>query len=130
MEESRDRKRARIKEANRLLKLPPGALKEIDLSSRDCPPWMTRAFSNNRYVVMIEDNAKTDKGTAIKAMIQKHDNRPIPNHWRELQNIKNELFGEETMAIEYYPKESHLMDDHNIYWLWIFPEGILPVPEV
>jgi hypothetical protein len=127
---NRQQNRARIKEAQKLFKLPAGELKPIDLSKREHPDWMTRAFMNNRYVVMIDDNARTDKGCAIKAMIQKHDDSPIVNHWSEMQKIKNELFGTETMAVEYYPKESQLMNDHNIYWLWVFPQGILPIPKV
>jgi len=116
----------RIKEANRRLKMPVGPWKEIDLSLRFKPKWMTRAFSNNRYVVMIDDNSPTTAGNAIRAMIQKNNDTPILNHWSEIQKIKNELFGKEVTAIEYYPKESELINDHNIYWLWIFPDGVIP----
>lgn len=100
------------------------AIKIEDFAS--APHWMTRAFANNKYIVMIDDNALTTKGFAIRAMVQSVGDTVIPNHWRVLQDIKNEVFGREVMAIEYYPKESRLIDDHNIYWLWIFPEGILP----
>ncbi len=98
---------------------------------RECPKdkmpqWMTRAYANNRYIVMIGDDTSTTHGTAICAMVQRVDDVPILNHWSELQKIKNELFGEEVTAIEYYPAESKLVNDHNIYWLWIFPENIIP----
>lgn len=63
-------------------------------------------------------------------MIQKHDDTPIQQHWATIQKIKNEIFGEETTAVEYYPAKSNLIDDHNIYWLWIFPDGALPIPIV
>ena len=76
---------------------------------------------------MVFDNTPTTKGFATKALIQKHDNLPITGHWSELQKIKNEIFGEETTAIEYYPANSRLVDEANIYWLWIFPDGIIPV---
>ena len=128
MSVARTQKRERVNVAKKLFKLPAGKLQEIDLNTKDHPVWMTRAFMNNRYVVMIDDKARTDKGYAIKAMIQRHDDTPIPNHWSEVQAIKNELFGREAMGVEYYPKESGLMNDHNIYWLWIFPEGVLPTP--
>jgi hypothetical protein len=122
-------KRERMKAAQKLLKLPPGKLEPVNLeSSAFIPPGMTRAFRNNRYTVMIFDNSPTTKGPAIRAMIQRLDNTPIPFHWRELQKIKNEIFGVESMGVEYYPKESQLQDTHNIYWLWVFPEGILPEP--
>lgn len=123
-------KRARRREARRLKKKGRGRWVRVDLQTTDAPvpDWMTRCYRNNYYTVMIEDDAPTTKGSAIKAMVQAHDDLPIPRHWREMQRIKNELFGEETTAIEYYPAQSDLVDDHNIYWLWVFPEGQLPIP--
>jgi len=124
----RKRNRERLAKAKKLFKLPVGLLEKVDLNKRDHPIWMTRAYISNRYVVMIEDNAKTNKGNGIKVLIQKHDGTPIINHWSEIQKIKNELFGSETTGIEYYPAESELINDHNIYWLWIFPKGVIPIP--
>ena len=92
------------------------------------PRGMTRAFINTRYVVMVYDNSPVTTGTAIRVMVQKHNDTPILNHWSEMQKIKNEIFGEETIAVEYYPAKSQLIDDHNIYWFWIFPENVLPIP--
>jgi hypothetical protein len=79
---------------------------------------------------MVYNNSLVSTGTAIRVMVQKHNDTPIVNHWSEMQKIKNEIFGEETTAIEYYPAKSQLIDDHNIYWFWIFPEGVLPIPNV
>jgi hypothetical protein len=102
----------------------------VDLANKSwVPAGMTRCFRNNRFTVMIYDNTQTTKGPATRALIQSHYNRPIDNHWSTLQKIKNEVFGPETTAIEYYPAESNLQDFHNIYWLWIFPEGVLPIFE-
>jgi hypothetical protein len=119
--------RERIKLAEKMRKKPeyPFQLKPKSYG----PPqaiWMDRVYSNNRYIVMIDDHRKTTHGEAICALIQAVDGLPIKNHWSELQRIKNEIFGPETLAIEYYPAESKLTNDHNIYWLWIFPDGIIP----
>jgi hypothetical protein len=116
--------------AKDLLRKPAGKFIAVDMEAfkHSSPKWMSRAFSNNRYVVMINDQAETTHGKAIRAMVQKHDDTPIINHWREMQSIKNEIFGEETTAVEYYPAESNLEDNHNIYWMWIFPNGVLPIP--
>lgn len=123
------RNKAQKAAAKKLLKKPTGNLNLIDLSERPHPEWMTRAYSNNRYVVMINDHAKMSHGiTAIKAMVQRHDDKPIPNHWREMQAIKNELFGDNATGIEYYPPVSEIQDVANIYWLWILPDGSLPKP--
>jgi len=115
--------------AKKLLNKPKGKFLPVNLEEATAvPEWMTRAYSNNRYVVMIDDNAPMTKGiTAIKAMVQRHDDKPITGHWKEMQSIKNELFGEDKTAVEYYPATENLLDDHNIYWLWIIPDGELPL---
>lgn len=116
-----------LKRAKKLLKKPAGKLLPVDLTDHWTPTGMTRAYRNNHYTVMIFDNHQMTQGVkAILAMVQLHTDRPIPNHWREMQNIKNEIFGPETTAIEYYPAVSKLIDDANIYWLWILPDEALP----
>lgn len=115
--------------AKKEMKKPVTKFMQIDLeAASNVPKGMTRSFKNNRYIVMIYDNTKTTHGDAISVLIQKLDNTPILGHWKEIQKIKNEIFGKETTAVEYYPKESELIDDHNIYWIWIYPEGVLPIP--
>ena len=122
-------KRQRRLAAQKEFKKPVTEFEEIDLSERIfVPKGMTRAYKNTRYIVMVYDNSIVSTGTAIRIMVQKHDDTPILNHWSEMQKIKNEIFGKETTAIEYYPAESLLVNDHNIYWMWIFPEGVLPIP--
>ena len=117
--------------ARRLMKKPKGRFQALDLSKMNHPGWMTRAFRNNRFTVMIDDKAEMTGGIfAIKAMVQRLDDKPITNHWREMQAIKNELFGANAVGVEYYPAERNLQDLHNIYWLWILPEGALPVAMV
>ncbi len=114
--------------ARKLLKKPPGKLLPVDLSRAPYTPGMTCAFRNNRYTVMVYEDSKMTKGvSATRVMIQRHDDKPFSNHWKEIQGIKNEIFGPEVTAIEYFPAESELIDDHNIYWIWILPEGILPM---
>lgn len=59
--------------------------------------------------------------------------RDIP--WKEKQAIKNEIFGEDRIAIEVFPEESHLVDVMDIYHLWVLPKyfkipfGIHPVKD-
>jgi hypothetical protein len=121
--------RLRKLQAQKEFKKPVTKFQSIDLSTASfIPRGMTRAYKNTRYVVMVFDHSPVTTGTAIKVMVQKHDNMPIVKHWSEMQKIKNEIFGEETTAVEYYPAKSKLVDEHNIYWFWIFPENILPLP--
>lgn len=132
-------KRQRRIAAQKLFKRPEGEFEQIYPSENrprieagryifdgSAPPGMTRAFRNNKFTVMIYDNSPTTHGPATKALIQKHDDTPILNHWSTIQGIKNEIFGSETTAVEYYPAESALINRHNIYWIWIFPDDVLP----
>jgi hypothetical protein len=122
-------KRQRRLAAEKELKKPVTAFDQCDLSAASfIPAGMTRAFRNTRFTVMVYDHAKVTTGTACRVMIQKHDDTIFPNHWKEIQQIKNEIFGPETTAVEYFPAESDLIDDHNIYWIWIYPPGVLPLP--
>ena len=109
--------RQRMLAARKEFKKPVTKFEQIDLSKAPfIPKGMTRAFRNTRYTVMVYDNSPTTKGSATKVMVQKHDDTPILRHWSEMQKIKNEIFGEETTAVEYYPAQSKLIDVHNIYW--------------
>lgn len=46
--------------------------------------------------------------------------------WSEKQRIKNEIFGEDSVAIEVFPKESELVDCANMYHLWILHDFEIP----
>jgi hypothetical protein len=52
--------------------------------------------------------------------------------WAEKYKIKNELFGENRIAIEVFPKADRLVDACDVYHLWVFdknfelPFGIHP----
>lgn len=115
--------------AKKEFKKPVTKFEPIDLNvACFVPKGMTRAYKNTRYIVMVYDNHPVSTGFATCALIQKHDDTPIVRHWSEIQKIKNEIFGENTVAIEYYPAQNDLVDEHNIYWIWLFPKGVLPMP--
>ncbi len=125
-----NKQRQRKALAKKSLAKPKGTLMPVDLATIETvPEWMSRAFRNNHYTVMIDDNAPLDNGsTAIKVLVQRHDDKPFTRHWRELQEIKNYLFGTSAVAIEFYPAQDRLIDDHNIYWLWVYPAGAMALP--
>lgn len=60
--------------------------------------------------------------------------RDVP--WKIKQQIKNELFGEDRVAIEVFPEESKLVDAMDVYHLWLLPKfykmpfGIHPTKDV
>lgn len=93
------------------------------------PAGVTRAYQNNRYLVQVHDNRMTSHGPAILAHIMRLDGQPVHN-WPELQRVKNEVFGNHATAIEYYPPAREVIDVCNIYWLWIYPDGVIPKPKL
>lgn len=99
-----------------------------EMPEENRPVGVTRAFTNNRVCVSVyEGQPMSDGSTSTRVMIQRWDNMPI-EQWSVLQRIKNECFGKETVAIQYFPKESELVNDKNIYWIWIMDQ--LPTPAV
>ena len=42
--------------------------------------------------------------------------------WSLKMEIKNDLFGENRLAIEVYPKTRNLVDVMDVYHLWVFPK--------
>lgn len=41
--------------------------------------------------------------------------------WDELQVMKNQIFGDEAIAIEIFPAESELVNFRNVRHLWLVP---------
>jgi hypothetical protein len=109
-----------------------GALKELNLSEHKHPAWSDKGYANNHYTVTIQSQAPMAVGStisyAIKALVQRHDNKPLTRHWAELQSIKNEIWGESAVAVEFYPDEKELINDANVYWLWIVNKDNFPIP--
>lgn len=56
-----------------------------------------------------------------RVMIRKHDSTRMV--WAEMQRIKNELFGEDRVAIEVLPRQKDVVDSANMYWFFLVPEG-------
>jgi hypothetical protein len=119
---------ARKATVKKMLKKSKGLFNKVDISQAG-HAWADLCYMNNHYTVTIQSNAPMSHGvSAIKALVQRHDNKPLTRHWRELQAIKNELWGESAIAVEYYPDENDLVNDANVYWLWIVDRTNFPIP--
>lgn len=59
-------------------------------------------------------------GEIIHLWIRRHDGKPLG--WTQLQRIKNEILGDEKLAIQVFPKESNKVDQANMYHLFAFPD--------
>lgn len=65
---------------------------------------------------------ETPWGTVDHLVINRHDGAAgIP--WADMQRIKDDLMGPERVAVEVYPPRSQLIDDANMYHLWVLPAG-------
>ena len=83
---------------------------------------MDRAYSDGKNAVLVRTVETEEYGPVLHAAIRNFSGTDIP--WAEKQRIKNELFGENRMAIEFFPKESQLVDEAPMYHLWVFVESI------
>lgn len=50
--------------------------------------------------------------------IKTHDRSPIRD-WRDMQEIKNQIMGEDYEAVELFPSENRLVDTANQYHMWV-----------
>jgi hypothetical protein len=81
---------------------------------------LVKFYKNNLYTVQVQS-----KNGIHRALIRRNDETTKVS-WMHKQRIKNELFGKESVAVEVFPPESQLVDEANIYWLWILPDTNYP----
>ena len=80
-------------------------------------------FMNDDYVVIRTEQENGSTHLSIRRL----DRKPCRD-WRDFQQIKNELCGEEREALELYPRESRLVDTANQFHLWVQKKGfVIPV---
>lgn len=95
----------------------------------DIRPWLlTRTseveiYRNDLYQVHVRN-----LGNGMVHLSIKRNDREVIHDWRDLQQIKNMLVGEECEGVELYPAESRLADTANQYHLWVFTDPTFRVP--
>jgi hypothetical protein len=78
---------------------------------------------NDRYQIILRDCGQIEPfGAVIELSVKRLNQEPIFD-WRDMQRIKNELFGRECEMVQVFPAESRLMDTSNQYWFYAFPSG-------
>lgn len=90
------------------------------VGKRGWPADFQELFRNSVFAVLsrvvIGDDGKQYRHLAITSL---SETRPT---WPEAQRIKNELCGQSSTAVEVYPPAHELVDDANMYHLWVLPE--------
>lgn len=84
---------------------------------------LDRAWSNGYYAVMAR-TLQTDWGMVTHVTIRNKPNTDVP--WADKQIIKNKIFGYDALAIEVFPPQKDLVDEANMYHLWILHDHSLP----
>ena len=77
-----------------------------------------RVYQNPKYIVQCFYGRDIFGKPATKAMIRRSDGAAIYS-WSDMFRIKNEIFGDEAEAVQMFPKKSELVDEANLYWLWV-----------
>ena len=105
----------------RMMKLPENEFEEISYvemaRTRDgkLPDF---AWKNNHYTVQLYRRERFILGKLMdKVMIRRNDGEPI-REWRVLQKIKDQIIGEDKMAIQVFPPKEELVDVANLYWIF------------
>jgi hypothetical protein len=65
----------------------------------------------------------TQEGDYTHLNIRRRDGEVIYRDWRDFQDIKNQLVGEDSEAVELYPAEDRVVDTSNKYHLYCAPPG-------
>jgi hypothetical protein len=84
------------------------------------PNYIHDAYCNLVMSVQVSTHA-TEWGEITHLWIRRHDEKPTI--WRDMQRVKNELVGRDRVGIEVFPPADEVIDEANIYHVWVFPEG-------
>lgn len=82
---------------------------------------VTATFSNSLYYVVVFEHP-TECGLVKQLQVSRHDRQPIRS-WGDMQRVKNEIAGEDAVAVEVYPAQRDVVDHAHAYHLWILPPG-------
>lgn len=80
-----------------------------------------RFYANGTHSVQLYQ-IETEWGPVEHLIVRRHDERP-ERSWSTMQRIKNEICGRELTAIEVYPPDGAVVDQANLYHLWVLPQG-------
>jgi len=87
-----------------------------------CAP-ISRIHANETYSVQVYE-LETEWGQVDHLIVRRHDERPVRS-WGDLQAIKDEICSPDRTAVEVFPPADDLVDQANLYHLWVLPTGFL-----
>lgn len=81
---------------------------------------VSEVWRNDRYLATVR---RRDEDGSISSLSIRRADRKAARDWRDFQQIKNDIAGTDTEAVELYPAEARLVDTSNQFWLWCYPPG-------
>lgn len=78
----------------------------------------TTAHRNGVFSVLDRTLSNGVRHLAVSSLSQE---RPT---WWEMQRIKNEIAGEDAVAVEVYPPQSEVVDGADMFHIWVLPERL------
>lgn len=85
--------------------------------------WVNPRYQVRVRYVPFDGEPEGTRDGLVHLSINAHDRSPMRN-WRHLQQMKNEVMGEDRTAVEIFPPEDHLTDTSNQYHLWVLPADV------
>lgn len=89
---------------------PPGSV-----GPKNWPAEITLAYHNAVFTVLVRNLKNGIQHFAVASL---SGERPT---FHEMQRIKNELAGEYALAVEIYPPQYELVDDADMFHIWVLP---------
>lgn len=85
------------------------------------PAGLEKFYQNSLYSVQLHRKS-SEWGEIVLLMVRRNDEAPVRS-WPDMQRIKNEIVGPERVAVEVYPDQADVVDQANMYHLWVLPKG-------
>lgn len=82
---------------------------------------VSRVWRNGVFVVLFRE-VRTAWGPVVHLAVRTVGNNVV--EWAEKQRIKDELMGPERLAVEVFPPRSDLVDEADMYHVWVLPVGM------
>ena len=82
---------------------------------------ISKAYVGKKHSVQVSYLEHRTFGQITHLWLRRHDSTPMG--WTEMQRIKNEILGENILAIQVFPPQKNVVDAANVYHLWCFPDG-------
>lgn len=79
-----------------------------------------RAWRNNRFAVLA-----MDAGDYVHVLIRPFAGATGEPRWRDKQRLKNELFGDNVIAIEIMPRQCDVVATSDVWHMWLVPHELL-----